>query len=257
MPPGAMLGIAPPSAPEVPKPEYTTPKQRQTGVQLGKLLLEASLIPQHTLDAALLLQDMVKTGALQTAQAAEALVRAHNRSGTLETKIFLAKPNPHARSRGVNVPPLGQILIEAGLINEEALKSALDLQEQTRAGDLTIDEAIGTFVRGCFASKRPDTNKEQPEVERAINLLRYAGMLEPQDVAAAEEIQQKHGGDLLSILVSAGKLEDMTLESAIQCQYFVHQKRLKVEQAVILLHFCQRSRITLGEAIEELGFEQP
>jgi hypothetical protein len=256
MPPGAMLGIAPPSVPDVPVIEYEIPKRRP-GIQLGKLLLEASLIPQHTLDAALLLQDMVKSGALDTTQAADALARAHNRSGAFETKIFLAKPNPNARFLNISVPPLGQILIEAGLINADTLKAALNLQEETRSGAISIEEAIGTFVRDCFGKARPETNKDQPEVERAINLLRYAGMLEPQDMDAATDVRAKHGGELLNILVSAGKLDEVTLEAAIQCQYFVNQNRLKVEQSVILLHFCQRSRITLDEAIEELGFERP
>jgi hypothetical protein len=256
MPPGAMLGIAPPSVPDVPVVDYEVAKRRP-GVQLGKLLLEASLIPQHTLDAALLLQDMVKSGALDTTQAGDALARAHNRSGAFETKIFLAKPNPNARFLNISVPPLGQILIEAGLINGDTLKAALVLQEETRSGAISIEEAIGTFVRECFGAARPETNKDQPEVDRAINLLRYAGMLEPQDMEAAADIRAKHGGDLLNILVSAGKLDEVTLEAAIQCQYFVNQNRLKVEQSVILLHFCQRSRITLDEAIEELGFEKP
>ncbi len=256
MPPGAMLGIAPPSAPEVPVVEYEAPKRR-SGIQLGKLLLEASFIPQHTLDAALLLQDMVKSGALEVTQAAEALARAHNRSGAFETKIFLAKPNPNARLLNISVPPLGQILIEAGLINSDALRSALKLQEETRTGAMSVDEAIGIFVRDSFGKIRPETNAEQPEVERAINLLRYAGMLEPQDMEAAENIRKKHGGQLLNILLSAGKIDDVTLEAAIHCQYFVNHKRMKVEQAVILLHFCQRSRISLYEAIDELGLERP
>jgi hypothetical protein len=35
------------------------------------------------------------------------------------------------------------------------------------------------------------------------------------------------------------------------------QNRLKVEQAMIALHYCQRSRASFDDAVEELGWEKP
>jgi hypothetical protein len=32
-------------------------------------------------------------------------------------------------------------------------------------------------------------------------------------------------------------------------------KKLRVEQAVIALNFCQRSRVSFSEAVKELGWE--
>ncbi len=229
---------------------------KRPNILLGKFLLDADLIPQHTLDAALVLQDMVKSGALDTSQAAQALARAHNRSGAFETNIFLAKPNPDARDWAIVAPPLGQILLEAGLINVEALKLALSLQEAVRTGVMTSDEGLSVFAHECFGKPRSPANQDTPEVERAINLLRFAGMLQPQDIQAAEAIQRKHGGELMKILVTAGKLDELTMEAAIRCQYLVHQQKVKTEQAVIALHYCQRSRVTFDDAVEELGWNQ-
>jgi hypothetical protein len=33
------------------------------------------------------------------------------------------------------------------------------------------------------------------------------------------------------------------------------QKRLRIEQAVIALNFCQRSRVDFSDAMKELGWE--
>jgi hypothetical protein len=35
------------------------------------------------------------------------------------------------------------------------------------------------------------------------------------------------------------------------------EDRMKLEQVMIVLNFCQRSRMTFDEAIEELGWDAP
>jgi hypothetical protein len=255
LPPGPVLGKDFVPLPSVPSSQDLELLSKRPNIVLGKFLRDADLIPQHTLDAALILQDMVRSGALDTTQAAKALVRAHNRGGALEANTFLAKRNPDNRELIIIAPALGQILIEAGLINAPALKTALDLQEAVRTGTLSSEEALTAFVHECFGKIRSESNKETPEVERAINLLRSAGILDLKDIQAAEKLSEKHRGQLMKILVTAGKLSELTMEAAIQCQYLVHQQKLKTEQAVIALHYCQRTGIGFDEAIRELGWD--
>lgn len=250
------LPVAPeeplPSAPPV-KSETEILKKR-ANVMLGQFLVQAGLIPLITLDSALLLQDIVKNGVFDIIQAAEALARAHNRGGSLEVSVFTAKPVPGARLP--NAPPLGQLLLKSGLIDGSALTAALHFQEAARQGVMDKTEALDAFVKETFGKSRPD-QKEGPEVERTLALLTQANLLSKQDVEVARKLQEKHGGEMMKILVTAGKIDPKTLEAAVKIQLLVLRKRLKPEQAIIVLDYCHRSRVTFEDAIAELGWQKP
>ncbi len=56
------------------------------------------------------------------------------------------------------------------------------------------------------------------------------------------------------ILVSAGKVNQKTIAAAHQCEYLLSEKKIKLEQAMIALNYCERSRVGLTEAIVDLGW---
>jgi hypothetical protein len=258
MPPGALMGINTDA-----KKPLVEPSRVRPNILLGKFLLEAHLIPQHTIDGALLLQDMVKSGALSVDVAAEALARAHNRSGAFDTSIFLAKPNPHARDMKISAPPMGELLLKAGLINEEALSAALTIQDAASKGQMTNEEALKDFAKRSFGSS---TNHSMPAVqptgqqgyeERAVQLLVTAKLIENQDLAAALKVQEKSGGYLLKILETASRIDEVLSAAALRAQSLVDQKKMKAEQVIIVLYYVQRSRVSFDDAIDEMGWEKP
>lgn len=258
MPPGALMGM---NTNE--KKPLVEPARVRPNILLGKFLLEAHLIPQHTVDGALLLQDMVKSGALSVDVAAEALARAHNRSGAFDTSIFLAKPNPHARELKISAPPIGELLLKAGLINEEALNAALTLQDAASKGEMTNEEALKNFAKRSFGSS---TNHSIPAIqptgqqgyeERAVQLLVTAKLIESQDLAAALKVQEKSGGYLLKILESASRIDEVLSAAALRAQSLIDQRKMKQEQVIIVLYYVQRSRVSFDDAIEEMGWEKP
>lgn len=248
----------PPAQQSANKPDPDLMRKRPN-ILLGNFLIEAGLIPETTLHAVLQLQDMVKNGSLKTTQAAEAVRRAHQRGGSIEQDYFTATANlvvDPRESRGVS-PPLGQILVEAGLIHPGTLKAALNLQEVVRNGAMSKEDALSSFVKEHFgASEKPEAKKER-EAEQAIDLLKQAGLLHEKDVQAARAVKRRHGGNISKILAAAGKLDNKTFEAAISCKELMKEERLRVEQAMIVLNYCQRSRMTFDEAIEELGWEKP
>ncbi len=71
-------------------------------------------MPESTVDAALQLQELVRSGKLSTAQAGEAVRRAHVRGGGVDPKL-IAAPVTGDAMKG-DAPPLGQILVEAAII---------------------------------------------------------------------------------------------------------------------------------------------
>lgn len=70
-------------------------------------------------------------------------------------------------------------------------------------------------------------------------------------------VKEKHGGDIGKILAAAGKLDAKTYAAAIKCVELISKDRLPVGQAIIALHYCQRSRVSFDEAVEEMGWEKP
>lgn len=62
---------------------------------------------------------------------------------------------------------------------------------------------------------------------------------------------------MVQILKSAGKLEMKTYEAAVTCIRLIHVGKMKVEQCIIALNYCSRSRVGFDEAMEELNWPNP
>lgn len=120
-------------------------------------------------------------------------------------------------------PPLGQILVEAGLISIAVLKAALNLQEVVRNGAMTKEDAVESFIREHFGIAGKHGTSEPPEAVKAIDLVKSAGLLQEQDFPAAANVKKKHGGEVAKILAAAGKLDLNTYEAALQCNSLMEQ----------------------------------
>ncbi len=229
---------------------------KRPNVLLGDFLVETGLIPQPTLDAALQLQEMVRNGSLSTTQAAEAVRRAHNRGGEVE-QFSPSAPPADSTGAKVNAPPLGEILVEAGLIRVNILKAVLNLQEVVRTGALSKEEAVEAFIQEHFGKAGKQGTGESSHDQNILELVIKAKLIQQGDLDAAIAVKKKHGGDVSKILEAAGKVDKITYEAAGKCQTLLEEKRIKIEQAIIALHYCQRSRVSFDEAIVELGWEKP
>ena len=135
---------------------------KRPNVLLGEFLVQAGLIPEGTLKAALQLQEMVRSGTLSTRQAAEAVRRAHNRGGEVE-QFSASTPTKEPGIAKIDAPPLGEILVEAGLIRFVILKAVLNLQEVVRTGALSKEDAIQAFIQEHFGKGSKLENKPEDD----------------------------------------------------------------------------------------------
>lgn len=231
--------------------------KNRPNVKLGQFLVESGLVPQLTVDAALQLQDLVRTGALPTAKAAEAVRRAHVRGGQVDPAITAI--GRQARESLQNIaPPLGQILVEAAILRGPVLRKALYLQQKVRNGALSRQEAIDSLCAEVFGvGGESEKAGETHESQRALDLLKAAGLVSDFDLETANKVKEKHGGRIVSILASAGKLDKTTVDAAIESVELISADKLKHDKAIIALHYCQRSRVGLKEALSELGWHDP
>ena len=99
--------------------------------------------------------------------------------------------------------------------------------------------------------------EEPKDLQEALKLLIKSGVLAEADLKMADKVKSEHGGIISEILQAAGKLDKNTFDAAVSCAGFEKQGLLKLEQCIIALNYCTRSRVTLDEALEELNWENP
>ena len=75
--------------------------------------------------------------------------------------------------------------------------------------------------------------------------------------SGARKVVFRHGGDIRNILQAAGKVDSKTMSAAMICASLVKASSMKVEQCIIALNYCSRSRVGFDEALEELRWENP
>ena len=159
---------------------------------------------------------------------------------------------------------LGELLVEAGIIPDPYIDSALKLQELFTRGILSREETIDALRKAMenqgvlddkFATLARRTNDPREIAKRVLELIRQAGLITEQDIETASKVRAKHGGDVGLILVSAGKIEKLTIDSAKVCLPYIETGRIKKEQAIMALHYCQRTRTSLEAAFKELQID--
>jgi hypothetical protein len=200
--------------------------QKAPGILIGSLLTEAGLITEPTLEAALKIQELVRAGKLTTTRAPELLKLFYSMGSAIEEYIDPSDlTTPQAPKRQGPGPGPGP--------------------------------AQGSGPSSAEQQRRAAGNNQPKDLNLALDLLVRAGLLTPNDIKTATAVRAKHGGDLRMILQAAGKADTKTLEAAVICVDLEKRDLMKVEQTVILLNYCSRSRVGFDEAIDELGWPNP
>jgi hypothetical protein len=157
-----------------------------------------------------------------------------------------------------NFPLLGELLVQSGVIDNLTLEAALKMQEVVRGGAMSKEKACEILNKDFVLSGRIKSNidrAEQLREKKIVDLLVEAGLINQEDKKTAQDVQIKFGGKIGEILVSAHKLSEITYKAAFECDQLVNQNKIKVEESIIALNYCERSRVNLTEAMQELGFQ--
>ncbi|MBX9685349.1 MAG: hypothetical protein K2X27_01530 [Candidatus Obscuribacterales bacterium] len=212
---------APNSLPDIPLPTFMDLLNKGTpNLLLGHLFVEAGVVGEKCLDAALKLQEMVRESKLSSEQAVMAMRRAAELGGNLDDDIIAWAKDP-----------------------ENVQKRAAKAAASQSAAPRPSSETAAPPARDNVAS------------QRVADLLKQAGLVTEEDLETARKVRSKHGGDLSQILVSAGKLNGKTVEAAAEVQNLVAVGRLRIDKAIMALHYCERMRVGLKEALSELSIE--
>jgi len=193
---------------------------------LGHLFVESGIIPEKCLDAALKLQELVRKGQMNNEQAVLAMKRTAELGGYIDDDIIEWAKDPEA-------------------VQKRAGRSA------------GAASAPGKGPAGPAAAKAapPAQARDNVASQRIADLLKQAGLVSEEDLETARKVKSKHGGDISQILVSAGRLNSKTVDAAADVQNLVAVGRLRIDKAIMALHYCERMRVGLKEALSELSID--
>lgn len=178
------------------------------------------------------------------------------------------KPTPFADLRvDISLPPALEAVVMKCLEKmpskryQTVMELSLELQRLAQQATLEQKENQPWRTRqtqsGTFYAISPTTGKEAPaNVGAVLKLLHKAGLVGESDYNKAMALQGPQAeGEAGKYLVSNNILDNKTLHAAVQVQALIERQALKTEKAIIALHYCQRSRIGLDEALDELGWK--
>lgn len=198
-------------------------------------------MPEKCLDAALKCQELVRVGKLTNEQAVLALKRAAELGGILDDDVIAWARDPEgARAKS-------RASANRGNTPEE--------QPYTPPYTSAFEPSKPIQAQAAPAKPTAGVSRDVSAMQKVIELLKQAGLVSEADVETARKVRSKHGGDLGQILVSAGKVGTQTMDAASRCQELVTNGRLRIDKAIAALHYCERMRAGLSDALDELHIE--
>lgn len=199
--------------------------KQKPNILLGTLLSDAELITEPTLEAALKIQELVRSGKISTLRAPNILKLFFSMGAAIEDYI---DPSD---------------LLDSTATNGSGSRNHL-------AADTNETAKVNTFSSQSAKSATDD-------IRQALAILLKAELISQVDIDTASAVRQKHGGDLAKILLAAGKIDEAVLSAALIAASLINEGLMKVEQCVIALNFCSRSRVSFDEALTELNWVNP
>lgn len=262
----------------------------ETGLPVGRVLVFRKGITNAILLACLTAQKLIREGVISREQAVQGLKAVRQRAISFEDSLAASgfyKP-PSRRST-----PLGYILVEAGLLEETQLMTCMEiaLTDEKPIGEVFIEQKLlsrallkaalkvqemvdnTTIATTVAAAALKKIHSEGCSVVKAVaeaccpqlqphhkNLL--IEMLSLAQLADPAEIQQitsadSSAEDFKKELLLSGLVSESLMYALLRSLYLIDTKILVQEDAIMAIHHCRKSNISLDEALKDLGWTAP
>ena len=212
--------------PQAPAQTYNDPIKldyhlidKRANVLIGSMLVEAGLISEPTLEAALKLQELVRDEKMSPEKAPEVLKRLHAMGGSIDQYLTKGDLEMVASGKKPDAAPAPQ-----------AQPAKAQAQAQTQGGR---------------------------DLKGAFDLLQKAQLLTESDITTANNVRKKHGGDLIQILEAAGKCNRKTVDAALLSLPLIREGLMRIDQVIMALNYCERMRVNFDDALDEMGWPNP
>ncbi len=158
--------------------------------------------------------------------------------------------------------PVGKVLVESRLIPDSLIEPAVQLQEMVHKRELRPAQAAEVLLQVHRRSLTLEQSLSELGLHKkkidgwreALELLKSAGLLGDHNFRALVDRAEAAPDDVARAIEESQIVDELIFQAALRCQRLLKEKRLRFEQAVIALHYCQRSRSNLDEALSDLAF---
>ncbi len=263
-----------------------------SGLPLGRVLVVTGAVSEQLLSSALNAQILIRDKRVTREQAISSLRAAKERQVPIEqtlaetgvamlsaesvrlgellvmAKLLDEQKLMQAVELGlINEQPIGQVLVQNGMVSDVVLQSALAIQQMVSSGKLRksncgavlelchkdgipLEQAVEKIQPPAPAAPPPQTNSNIP----LYQFLQLAGVIGAKDIEDALKVGSRDSQLMGQMLLLTGAISENLLIVALKCSELLKLGILKTEQAVIALGICAKSQVPLEEAFRQLGW---
>ncbi|MBZ0185308.1 MAG: hypothetical protein K8F91_03575 [Candidatus Obscuribacterales bacterium] len=257
-----------------------------TGLPFGRMLVLNGVISEAQLAATLNAQILVRDKKITKEQAVDGLKQARRRQIAVEVPLMekgfykvqarevirlgelLAHSGIVSESQILNAvetglvsqKPLGQVLVELNLVSEETLKTALQLQDLVESGTLKPMQAshvmvnvieTGVSIPEAVAQIERQMGGGGPDINLKDFLMSSQSVTED-DLLSAFDTSVNNNQLLGRMLLTAGIVDEGTLQAAMRLVFLVKSNILDMENAHKAFAYSKENETTIDEALHEL-----
>lgn len=272
-------------------------QSEENNLPLGRCLVLARAITSNILASALTAQVLVRDGKITYDQAVAGLAASYRKHQTIEQSLsetgayrvdqerirvgellsqaglVTESDKVSAIERGlVENQPVGQVLVQQGMISPTALDESLKLQNLVNEGKINTLQAAEILRQAnnrgvpveVVMNEKSARQEEVGSINRIMWLIRQAEILNPEELARAESLGSQLGISLGEVIISKDLIEQRLIDSAMQGQKLVDSGIITDHHLVKVMKFVKRSGIDFAEALknvspdfEEVHVEEP
>jgi hypothetical protein len=161
--------------------------------------------------------------------------------------------------------PLGRVLVMCGYIGDRELEAAVKAQALVKDGALTLAKAQAALT--ILGSEGADfdvclkqvgwVSSDRPPVARLGELLQDSDMIARPQLEDALKTSQETGLPLGRVLVLTNCVSEEMLSAALTAQVLVRDNKISREQAVQALKSSRFRRVNIEVSLIDLGFYKP
>lgn len=261
---------------------------QDAGLPLGRIVLLYGSVSKESLSACLTAQVLVRDSKVTREQAIKALKTMRRRRTDLEESLrelgYYRKPlRPHTLIGELcikaelvdendvlgslewaleNEIPVGQAMVQNGVLSRADLELALNLQEMVINSTLTEDQASGVLENVARKGFSPTSALTELAVKTAspddcrsvMQLLTAAGIIAKEARDAVFSRETVSLAELGQRLIAGELIDEFTFHNACRCQFLMRTGFIGLEQGIVVLNHCRTRRIPVDTALRELNW---
>lgn len=266
-------------------------KARDTGMQMGRVLVLNRDLSSWMMTAALSALILVRDGKINKQQAMQGLLAVGRRRVSIEQALFELGLYVEKSGQTIKIGELiamsglisesdmlecleielikekqfGQILLEQGLVTHALLEAAIILQDMVGSGQIKAFQAGEALkqvrareivVYQALAELQPPVNAPQKEL-RPSDLLVESELVDCDTITGLIDPSEGSSIRVGKRVLAAGIISESFLYTALRTYSLFREGMLSADQAVTALARCKKESLGLDEALAKCGWIVP